>query len=99
MRVFLSLRHQTPRSRIEEALVCRRSGRNADRRPLGQPEHGGLDCLCGVLASGERAETPAREPEAAEDESWSVGLHVSQMGFTAKPEHQWQFILAALAHA
>lgn len=28
-----------------------------------------------------------------------VGLSVVMMNFTAKPEHQWQFILAAVAHA
>lgn len=36
--------------------------------------------------------------EAAESES-DVGQSVVMMNFTAKPEHQWQFILAAVAQA
>ena len=36
--------------------------------------------------------------ESAESEP-SVGEKVVMMTFTARPEHQWRFILAALAHA
>ena len=36
--------------------------------------------------------------ESADPES-DVGQSVVMMNFTARPEHQWQFILAAVAHA
>jgi hypothetical protein len=35
-------------------------------------------------------------PSDSEDD---VGQTVVMMNFTARPEHQWQFILAAIAHA
>lgn len=35
-------------------------------------------------------------PIASEDD---LGLSVTMMNFTARTEHQWQFILAAIAHA
>ena len=38
-----------------------------------------------------------RGTQADSDEE--VGQSVVMMNFTAKPEHQWQFILAAIAHA
>jgi hypothetical protein len=33
------------------------------------------------------------------DSESDVGQSVVMMNFTARPEHQWQFILAAIAHA
>jgi hypothetical protein len=33
------------------------------------------------------------------DSEGDVGQSVVMMNFTARPEHQWQFILAAIAHA
>ena len=33
------------------------------------------------------------------DSEANVGQSVVMMNFTARPEHQWQFILAAIAHA
>jgi hypothetical protein len=36
--------------------------------------------------------------ESADSES-DVGQSVVMMNFTARPEHQWRFILAAVAHA
>src|SRR5688572_11076703 len=36
---------------------------------------------------------------AQSDSTKKIGASVTMMRFTAKPEHQWQFILAAIAHA
>jgi hypothetical protein len=36
---------------------------------------------------------------ASSDSAEDVGQSVVMMNFTARPEHQWQFILAAIAHA
>ena len=36
---------------------------------------------------------------SSDDSHADIGQSVVMMNFTAKPEHQWQFILAAMAHA